>query len=195
MCEGYDPLRRNEPIVPGLDEYLCEYVDGTMDSLVREVFEEYLSANPDVAAHAERLREARSMLCSYGCRCQAPRGLHAKLRRRLAAESVGEVIRVPYPAAFQLNTFAVFASAVAVALLLGLTVGSALEPVASGTPVATVQSAPSRPPMPSLLGARALYQPALAGASSAGHFWRTPVLADSQALASAPRMQSFRAVP
>lgn len=196
MCEGYDPHLGDEPPVSGLDEYLCEYVDGTMDPLVREVFEEYLCANPEVAAHAERLREARSVLRCYGCRCRAPRGLHAKLRRRLAAEAVGDVIRVPYPAAFQLNSIAVFASAVAVALLLGLAVGNTLDapgPGAFGTRL--VQPAPSRHAVPLASSVRAFHSPALAGAASFGTMWHAAAPADSGGLMAISAVRSFRVTP
>jgi anti-sigma factor RsiW len=45
-----------------LDEWLCEYVDGTMDPSLRATFEEYVEANPDLKAHIERLRETRDLL-------------------------------------------------------------------------------------------------------------------------------------
>lgn len=49
-----------------LDEWLCEYVDGTMDPPLRAVFEEYMRANPDLKAHVERLEETRDLLCQCG---------------------------------------------------------------------------------------------------------------------------------
>mgnify|MGYP006427687207 CR=1 FL=1 len=49
-----------------LDEWLCEYVDGTMDPALEAVFEEYLRANPELSAHVERLKETRELLCACG---------------------------------------------------------------------------------------------------------------------------------
>jgi hypothetical protein len=49
-----------------LDEWLCEYVDGTMDPALETVFEEYMHANPDLEAHVARLKETRDLLCQCG---------------------------------------------------------------------------------------------------------------------------------
>ena len=85
MCDGYDPSD-GEDGASGLDEFLCEYVDGTMDPVVRMAFEEYLRQNPDLYEHIECLRETRSMLCRYGCRLRAPAALQQRLRERLGQE-------------------------------------------------------------------------------------------------------------
>lgn len=85
MCDGYDPSD-GEDGASGLDEFLCEYVDGTMDPVVRAAFEEYLRLNPDLYEHIECLRETRSMLCRYGCRLRAPAALQQRLRERLGEE-------------------------------------------------------------------------------------------------------------
>jgi len=47
------------PSYEWLDEWLCEYVDGTMDPSVEAVFEQYVEANPELQAHIERLRQTR----------------------------------------------------------------------------------------------------------------------------------------
>jgi len=49
-----------------IDEWLCEYVDGTMDPSVEAVFEQYVEANPELKAHIERLRQTRELLCQCG---------------------------------------------------------------------------------------------------------------------------------
>lgn len=56
---------------PELDEYICEFVDGTMDASVRSAFEDYLEANPNVARHVERIIETRDILqaCADQCPC------------------------------------------------------------------------------------------------------------------------------
>ena len=46
-----------------LDEWLCEYVDGTMDPSLEAVFEQYVEANPELKAHIERLQKTRDLLC------------------------------------------------------------------------------------------------------------------------------------
>jgi anti-sigma factor RsiW len=46
-----------------LDEWLCEYVDGTMDPSLEAVFEQYVEANPELKAHVERLQKTRDLLC------------------------------------------------------------------------------------------------------------------------------------
>lgn len=72
-----------------LDEFLCEYVDGTMDAAVRAAFEEYLRLNPSLHEHVECLRATRSMLCRYGCRLRAPAALQQRLKERLGEEMMG----------------------------------------------------------------------------------------------------------
>jgi len=46
-----------------IDEWLCEYVDGTMDPSLEAVFEQYVEANPELKAHVERLQKTRDLLC------------------------------------------------------------------------------------------------------------------------------------
>ncbi len=72
---------------PWLSEFLCEYVDGTMEPGARAMFEECVRGNPELLKHVERLCATREMLCAYGCRdLPAPCDLHALLHRRIALE-------------------------------------------------------------------------------------------------------------
>jgi anti-sigma factor RsiW len=73
MAERYDDAEPFPPVPPELDEYICDYVDGTMDPAVRGSFEEYLAANPQVADHIETLVSASDMLrnCADQCPCVA----------------------------------------------------------------------------------------------------------------------------
>ena len=87
MPESYHPDYSEHSDVQ-LDELLCEYVDGTMDSAVRAAFEEYLESNPDLAHHARCLRQTRRMLCSYGCRHPKEESVQDQIRRRVAGELV-----------------------------------------------------------------------------------------------------------
>ncbi|PSQ75835.1 MAG: hypothetical protein BRD33_03820 [Bacteroidetes bacterium QH_6_63_17] len=63
-----DPSGDGAPSYEWLDEWLCEYVDGTMDPSMEAVFEQYVEANPELKAHVERLRKTREILCG----CDAP---------------------------------------------------------------------------------------------------------------------------
>jgi len=73
MAERYDDAEPFPSVPPELDEYICDYVDGTMDPAVQGAFEEYLAANPQVADHIERLVRASDMLrnCADQCPCVA----------------------------------------------------------------------------------------------------------------------------
>jgi len=73
MAYSYDDGDLSVTVPPELDEYICDYVDGTMDDAVRDAFEDYLAANPDVAAHVARLVQTTDMLraCADQCPCVA----------------------------------------------------------------------------------------------------------------------------
>ena len=88
MADGYKNAGDHK--FADLDEWLCEYVDGTIDPVVCKALEEYMQHNEELAAHVERLRETRHLLCQYGCSYQAPSGLQPRLRRRLATEIIEE---------------------------------------------------------------------------------------------------------
>lgn len=123
MCEGYQPTGDDDH--SGLDdEFLCEYVDGTMDPVVRVAFEEYLQANPQVAEHVRRLRNTRQLLCQYGCRCTAPQGLQARLRRELACEMVRAQMPLFPAVTSNLRSAAAFTSAMVVMLVVGMMAGA-----------------------------------------------------------------------
>lgn len=121
MCEGYNTDAND---YSGLeDEFLCEYVDGTMDPLVRDVFEEYLGMNPDLRDHIRCLQNTRMLLCRYGCRCRAPRDLHERLRREISCE----LMRVEEPfhlvLSDHLQSFASVTSAISLLFLVGMIAG------------------------------------------------------------------------
>jgi len=105
-----------------LDEFLVEYVDGTMDPVVREAFEEFLRVYPEVAEQVDCLASVRSELCRLGdkCRCHAPPGFQDRLKEQLLEESdkrtlVAEDAWLPH-----LNTFALAFSLTLLALAVGL---------------------------------------------------------------------------
>lgn len=80
MVDGYDSADSNQTIPPELDDYICDYVDGSMDPVVRDAFEEFLQANPHVQAHVVRVAETAALLRAHGrCLC-APDGFDSRLR-------------------------------------------------------------------------------------------------------------------
>lgn len=118
MCEGYHTTGDdNHPDLE--DEFLCEYVDGTMDPVIQGVFEEYVRTNPELREHIECLRDTRLLLCRYGCRCHAPHDLHARLRRELTCEMING--RVPFHILLtdRLKGVATVSTAMAILLLIG----------------------------------------------------------------------------
>ncbi len=124
MREGYHATGGEGCPYSELDEYLCEYVDNTMDPCVRKVFEEYLVVDPVLAEHVKQLRHTRELLFHYGCRHHAPSGLQVRLRQRLGLE----MIRSQCPRfSMILDRFGavlVFASAMAMITLSGMLISS-----------------------------------------------------------------------
>ena len=139
MSEGYPPAQGDDAY-PWLDEFLCEYADGTMDPSVRKAFEEYLLANPHLAEHAEQLRCTHLLLCSHGCRLRAPDGLEARVRQRLSGEMM-QSGRGPLAAATAgLGKLTLLASVAALMLVAGMLAGPVLVPPA--TQAVSVEAGP-----------------------------------------------------
>ncbi len=86
MTKGYDPESSQHDCMQ-LDVLLAEYVDGTIDPVVREVFEELMAQEPEVADRVERLVRVRRWLCGLGCRCAAPPGFESRLKQHIEEES------------------------------------------------------------------------------------------------------------
>lgn len=119
MEDGYDAPHLDDADGTPLDEMMCEYVDGTMDPVVRRAFEDLLRANPEMAAEAHCLCHLRLALQSYG-RCKhAPAQFQQRLRQRLSTEA-----RHPSAAwtntAARLNAFALIASTAGLLCLLAV---------------------------------------------------------------------------
>lgn len=112
-----------------LDEFLVEYVDGTMDPVVRQAFEEFLRVYPEVRAEVDCLMSVRTELCRLGddCRCKAPPGFQDRLRRQLACEASGGDGSLEHLTP-QLNLIALAFSLTILALAVGL---SRVEPLDS----------------------------------------------------------------
>lgn len=152
-----DPFSNGDPAgddapYEWLDEWLCEYVDGTMDPALEKVFRTYVEANPELKAHVARLRETRDLLSE----CSGPKPLSDEacqracdrvqrrvcgrvecdmLRSQVSLESVVEK-RSAVVAGLTLST---------VALVLGLFTGALLfGPSPSATAVADAPADPER---------------------------------------------------
>lgn len=127
-----------------LDEWLCEYVDGTMDPSLEAVFEQYVNANPELKAHVKRLRETRDLLCN----CGLPEERSAEIETEVCTEVECDMLRssAPLRTAVQNRPLAALGivSSVTVALVVGFLVGAT---VMGPGPDAFTASSSSQPPV------------------------------------------------
>jgi hypothetical protein len=88
MIDGYDLdcTKDGGDHLSDLDEYLTEYVDGTMDPATREAFEEYLEANPELVEHVCCLNDVRCALEQLTSSCRAPAGVQSRVRQLISCE-------------------------------------------------------------------------------------------------------------
>jgi len=117
--DGDVPNGGDEPSYEWLDEWLCEYVDGTMDPSLEAVFEQYVEANPDLKAHVERLQKTRDLLCSCGLPKDPAADVKAEICREVACDQSSNAETDPVPL-----TALGIASSVVVALVVGFLVGA-----------------------------------------------------------------------
>lgn len=126
MNEEERPLGNSNCPYSWLNEWLCEYVDGTMDPSLRRVFEKYVQANPELKAHVERLRRTRELLCacSQGPRQEAPDDVCARVQEKVECD----MLRSPrsLEEAVRERPVAAFASTLVVALVVGMFTGATL---------------------------------------------------------------------
>jgi anti-sigma factor RsiW len=133
-----------------LDEWLCEYVDGTMDPSLEAVFEQYVEANPELKAHVQRLKETRRLLCECGLPPEASSDDEMCREEECDPHSsppLSEVLQNRPAAALG------FASTIAVALVVGFLVGATVPPTFSprstrSSPSTTVESQEPVSPSP-----------------------------------------------
>ncbi len=147
MDERHDDRMGGDCPYEWLSEWLCEYVDGTMDPSVRAVFDEYLRANPELAEHVERLCEMRLLLCQCQEAPEPSEQMHRRadeIRRRLCRQLEEEMMQTRSPLPEGVGTVAAVASGMTAMLVVGMIVGASLfgAPAASRTPVAA--STPER---------------------------------------------------
>jgi len=55
-------LRHDFAQVDGLSDYICDYLDSTMDQVVVEVFEEYLASQPELAEFVKSAKSGMNAL-------------------------------------------------------------------------------------------------------------------------------------
>jgi anti-sigma factor RsiW len=137
---GEDPSRDEGPSYEWLDEWLCEYVDGTMDPSVETVFEQYVEANPELKAHVERLRKTREILCG----CDASEADSPDLKPGTDEEWDDESVRVPPalagPSGERFGHKRSIAASIAVALIVGFLAGSVLVDPSALSPLPTAEA-------------------------------------------------------
>lgn len=137
----------DEPSYEWLDEWLCEYVDGTMDPSLEAVFEQYVEANPELKAHVKRLQETRELLCN----CGLPKEPVPDLAIEGNPEGEHDAPPVSAPETAQhlpLTAFG-FVSSVTAALVIGFLMGAMIG-APSTTPLATDREADNPKPGPTV---------------------------------------------
>jgi anti-sigma factor RsiW len=141
-----------------LDEWLCEYVDGTMDPALAAIFEQYVEANPDLKAHVESLRETRRLLCECGrpaeLSCEARERACNRVQEKVCSQVESDLLQSRAPLSTVLDHSTVLVAGLSmstVALILGLFAGAVLfgpstapPPTASDTPERIDRLEPSR---------------------------------------------------
>ncbi|MFB6229870.1 MAG: anti-sigma factor [Salinibacter sp.] len=122
--DGEDEPCDGAPDYEWLDEWLCEYVDGTMDPSLEIVFEKYVEANPELKAHVERLRQTRELLKN----CGPPEGPSTDTQGQVCSEVEEDFLQSSAPlstlASKRPLTAMGVASSVAVALVVGFLAGA-----------------------------------------------------------------------
>ena len=197
MEEGYEHSEEND--FADMDEWLCEYVDGTIDPVVREALEEYMQTNPALASHVERLRETRHLLCRFGYRHKAPSRLQPELRCRLANEIMHDAEPFLARYTFPLTAVAAISSLAAILLIIASTTGTTFQimsldaqssnipaaqhtqlPVWQASPIETLQSFPMHAQFteqrPSFIAPAELRHSSTGYADTSTYYFTTPQL-------------------
>lgn len=125
-----------------LDEWLCEYVDGTMDPSLEAVFEQYVEANPKLRAHVQRLKQTRELLCECSLSAGATEDLESEICTEVECDLMAS--SAPLSDAVRARPLAAagILSSVAIALVIGFLVGATVVgSQGSGTPISSVTDA------------------------------------------------------
>lgn len=178
----------NEPY-SWIDEWLCEYVDGTMDPALEAVFTSYVEANPELKAHIEELQQTRDLLKQ--CRLPTEHTPTDRAQTDVCDHVESDLLCSKLSLQEALGqrpqfTAGLFVSVVA-ALMIGVVVGATVVGAPPSSPVATnaptAQSPPvERPPIERGQAADRLALPATVPPLGAQSERRTPT---TRAVASA----------
>ena len=141
-----------------LDEWLCEYVDGTMDPSLEAVFEKYVEANPELKAHVERLKQTRELLCNCGLPTEPSEEREAEICRDVECDAPpppgteAEPDRTgPGPPLTTLGLVSSVTAALVVGFLVGaMVVGPVPSTLSSTTPPSEQRAAEAEPEPPSV---------------------------------------------
>lgn len=160
MFDGYelDCTKDGDDDLSDLDEYLTEYVDGTMDPAMQEAFEEYLEAHPELLDYVCCLNDVRCVLGELNCSCQAPAGVQARLRQTISCDMLNAEAQ---PAGLESARFRMLAVAAAAVVLVSVgavvlynnaaTVGAVTQPVAQAVDGQEQAEQPMQGVQPSLV--------------------------------------------
>lgn len=129
-----------EPPYEWLDEWLCEYVDGTMDPSLETMFEQYVEANPKLKAHVERLCKTRELLAKSGA--SDPSSSSRSIPNAAPAPPPRPPADPVVPTTF--GPFAVLSS-VTVALVIGFLAGTLFVGTLSAPATTDASTAPTAP--------------------------------------------------
>ena len=128
MLEDYEAPDGEGGICPKMDELLCEYVDGTMDPTVQDVFEECICADPVLAERVHELRGTRSLLNRYGHKLRHVGQSNSPYLKQRGRRDDSEVPSSPPPRQVRMSTLI---AAVAASLVVGMLAGKAVFGAAS----------------------------------------------------------------
>jgi len=168
-----------------LDEWLCEYVDGTMDPSLKANFEKYVEANPELKAHIDQLNETRDLLGQRAApkppskerRERVCKRVRSRVCRKVECEMLRSQESLGSLLSDRSRAFIGIASSMAVALVVGVFTGALLFGSSdSFLPERfSARSAPSAPSGAAMSGA------AMSGTAPSASVSRSPKAARTKA--------------
>jgi len=142
-----------------IDEWLCEYVDGTMDPALEAVFTSYVEANPQLKEHIEELQQTRDLLnqCRLPCEASAPDQACTNVCDQVESDLLRSKLSLREALDHRPQfTAGLFASVVA-ALMIGVVVGATVinppssSPTAADVTTTERHTASDRPALPAFV--------------------------------------------
>lgn len=139
--DGDEPRDDGDASYEWLDEWLCEYVDGTMDPSLEVVFEEYVEANPELKAHVQRLRQTRELLGGCDFSDEPSASTQANVCTEVEEDLLHDSSSLPHVVSEHLLATLSIASSVAVALVVGFLAGSMIGEPGTVVPTSAASAA------------------------------------------------------